>query len=109
MSRRQLKTDDEEGFLRAWRDELFDVVEEEQVRIVFTLRAPLAHAGLVIRGEAFKRDANGDEQLYAAWDQPYPTHTANRLHAAIYRAMVRLGVEIRDRRRSEAAGDSPTQ
>lgn len=105
MSRRELRTDDEAGFLRAFKDECFDLVETEQVRVEYTLRLPVGAQGLVIHGEAFKRDQEGFEQVYAAFDQPYPTHVANRLHAALYRAAIRLSVEVRDRRRSEAPGD----
>lgn len=105
MSKRELRSDDEAGFLRAFRDECFDIVAEEKVRLEFTLRLPIQAAGLVIHGEAFKRDAQGDEQLYATFSQPYPTHVANRLHAALYRAAIRLGVEVRDRRRAEEMGD----
>lgn len=106
MSKRQLRADDEEGFLRAFRDECFDVVLTHSVRLEFTLRLPVQSPGLVIHGEAFKRDENGDEQVYAAFSLPYPTHTANRLHSALYRAVIRLGVEVRDRERAESGGDT---
>lgn len=105
MSKRELRSDDEAGFLRAFRDEMFDLVETHKVRLEFTLRVPVGTPGIVIHGEAFKRDNEGYEQFYAAFDQPYPTHTANRLHAALYRAAIRLGVEIRDRQRAEESGD----
>lgn len=108
MSKRELRSDDEAGFIRAWKDELFDLAETHRVRLVFTLRAPVGQQGLVIRGEAYKTDGEGYESLYAEWDQPYPTHTANRLHAALYRAVIRLGVEVRDRERAERSGDVAT-
>lgn len=106
MSRRELKSDDEAGFIRAWKDEMFDLANEEHVRLEVTLRAPVREAGLVIYCEALKRDDFGYEQVYAHFSQPYPSHSANRLHAALYRALVRLGVEIRDRRRAEAQENS---
>lgn len=108
MSKRELRSDDEAGFLRAFKDEVFDLVAEHGVRVEFTLRLPVQAEGLVIHGEAHKRDAQGYEQLYAAFSQPYPTHVANRLHAALYRAAMRLSIEVRDRERAEAQDSSPT-
>lgn len=107
MSKRQLKADDESGFIRAWKDEIADLASNEDVRIVVTLRAPVQAEGLVIHCEAFKWDWLDSDVLYASFSQPYPSHTATRLHAALYRALVRLGVEIRDRRRVEAGEESP--
>lgn len=108
MSRRQLKTDDEEGFLRAFRDEVLDLVADYGVRVEFTLRLPVYGVGLVIHGEAHKTDLAGDEQVYAAADQPYPTHSVARLHAALYRAAVKLGGAIRERGRLNGGEVSPT-
>lgn len=101
MSRRQLRSDDEEGFLRAFRDEILDMSLYYSVRVVFSLRLPVDRSGLVIHGEAYKEDANGYEQVFAVADQPYPTHSASRLHAALYRAAIKLGAAIRDKIRSE--------
>jgi len=107
MSRRQLKTDDEEGFLRAFRDEVLDLAEVYQVTVEFTLRVQVLTRKLVIHGEAFKRDSEGQEQVYAAAEQEYPSHSVVRLHAALYRAAVKLGGAIRERERAGAALDSP--
>ena len=108
MSRRQLKTDDEAGFLRAFRDEAFDLVGYYHVRVEFTLRLPITGEGLVIVGEAFKADASGAEQVYARSEQPYPSHSVLRLHAACYRAAVKLGGAIRERERSDAQKNGTT-
>jgi len=107
MSKRELRSDDEAGFLRAFKDEAADICHEGGIRLVFTLRLPVGAPGLVIHGEAYKRDAEGVEQFYTSFSLPYPTHTANRLHAALYRCAIRLGVEIRDKERAEARGDVP--
>lgn len=107
MSRRQLKTDDEEGFLRAFRDEVFDLVADYHVRVEFHLALPVAGPGVLIRGFAHKRDASGNEQLYATCEQPYPTHSAARLHAALYRAAIKLGGAIREAQRARWQEDSP--
>jgi hypothetical protein len=65
-----------------------------QVRSEFTLRINRARQGLVIHGEAFKKDEYGHEQLFAQADYPYPTHSASRLHAALYGAAIRLNVSV---------------
>lgn len=106
MARRQLKTDDEEGFLRAYRDELFDVAQDHNCHISCSLVVPLHTNGLAIRMRAYDVDETGNEVCLATFDQPYPTHVANRLHAALYRAMIRLGIELRDARRREALGEA---
>lgn len=101
MSRRQLRTDDEEGFLRAWRDETLDLVNDHAVRIEYHLCVALMKPGLLIRAIAYRRDAEGQEQVYATAEQPYPTHAATRLHAAIYRAAIRIGGAIVERKRAD--------
>jgi hypothetical protein len=100
MSRRQLRTDDEAGFIRAFWDETMDLVQEEGVRVEWLLQLPVRTRSLELYGVAYKKDANGDEQFYAAFRQPYPTPSAARLHAALYRAAVRLSIEVRDTRRA---------
>jgi len=107
MSRRQLKTDDEEGFIRAFRDEVRDLASTYNVVMEFTLRVQVLRPGLVIHAEAFRMDGNGADQVYAVADQEYPSHSVARLHAALYRAAIKLGGAIRDRERAGAALDSP--
>jgi hypothetical protein len=106
MSKRMLRSDDEEGFLRAFRDELIDLAEYYGVRIEATLRLPVMGSGLFIYLEAFKRDLEGAEQVYAAAEQAYPTPAAARLHAALYRASIRLGGALSARRQSDRQEDS---
>lgn len=107
MSRRQLKTDDEEGFIRAFRDEVMDLVSDYKVRIEFHLAIPVTRGGVEIRGIAYRNNANDDEQWYAQANQPYPSHSCLRLHAALYRAAVKLGGAIRERRIIDETKDSP--
>lgn len=105
MSKRQLKADDEEGFLRAYRDELLDVAHDHNCQVSCSLVLPLQGHGLRIRMRAYQWGDDGREECLATFDQDYPSHTATRLHGALYRAMVRLGIELRDKRRREALGD----
>lgn len=104
MPRRQLRADDEEGFLRAYRDELLDVAHDHNCQISCSVVVPLRQPGLMIRLRAYQLDQEGREECLATFDLPYPTQTAARLHSALYRAMVRLGIELRDKRRQMATG-----
>src|SRR5690242_11968044 len=109
MSRNQLKAGDEQGFLRAYRDELLDVAHDHGCRVSCSLVIPLLGHGLIIRMRAYEEGPEGSEAWAVTFDQPYPTHSAGTLHAALYRAMVRLGIELRDKRRREAlGGEQPT-
>jgi len=107
MSRRQLKTDDEEGFLRAFRDEVMDLAKEYDVRLEFTLRVLVLNRKLCIHGEAYYLDPFGAEQLFAMAEQEYPSHSVARLHAALYRAAIKLGGAIRQEIRFRASEGSP--
>jgi hypothetical protein len=105
MSRRQLKADDEAGFLRAFRDEVMDLAIDYDVHIRFLLNHPKGAPGLMIIGQAFKNYGTSDESVYATAEQPYPTHAATRLHAALYRAAIRLGGAVVERKRADESGD----
>lgn len=107
MSRRQLKTDDEDGFLHAFRDELLDNVEYYGVRIEVLLCVAVRRPGLLVRVIAYKKDAEGAEQVYAQVEHPYPSHAATRLHAALYRASVMIGGELSRVKREKGQQDSP--
>lgn len=106
MSRRNLRADDEEGFLRAWRDEVLDLVATYPVRIEFLLCVPVRQPGMLIRVVAYHKDAQDAEQVYAVAEQPYPTHAATRLHAALYRAAIRIAGAIVERRRTDRGENS---
>lgn len=105
MPRRQLKTDDEEGFLRAFRDEVLDLAIEYDVHIKMWLDHPRQQPGMVIRADAYRHFGTSDERLYARAYQEYPSHSANRLHAALYRAAIKLGGAIRESIRANSCGD----
>lgn len=93
-SNRGLKSDDEAGFIRAYRDEVWDNEELYHVRIEFQLRIRRDRPGLTIYGIAYKADESGQEQVVATAEYPYPSHSATRLHAALYGAAVRLSAAI---------------
>lgn len=91
MSRRQLKTDDEDGFLMAFSD---DVAETE---VLFRVKVKVEFKRTSIRGKlrlvatAWKGVGTLNERCVATWEGEYPTAQASRLHAALYRAAVGIG------------------
>lgn len=112
MSRRQLKSDDEEGFIRAYRDEIFDLEDYYEVRVQASIRIKRGGPGLVLWFEAERKDAEGQWQTYAQAEYAYPSHGSARLHAALYAAAIRISVEVSRRYEKEtgmlhpAAADS---
>lgn len=94
MSRRQLKTDDEEGFLRAFKDEVLDTEADYQVRIYIQVTVRPERPGVTFVWSVFSTapDATGEALLNG--EQVYPTHSASRLHACLYRVAISISVAI---------------
>lgn len=103
MSRRQLKTDDEEGFLRAYKDEILDTQENYQVRIVMNVEVRYGRPGVTFVGSAYSLAEDATGLAVAEVEQQYPTHSASRLHAGLYRAAIALSVAL-SRRHEEQTG-----
>jgi hypothetical protein len=101
MSRRSLKTEDEEGFLRAYRDEVLDTQSMYQVHITCDVRVGVTPARLVLHLTATGDEGGPLEGVTTHVEYLYPSITANRLHAALYQAGIRINVavqrEYRDR------------
>jgi len=94
MSRRALKTDDEEGFLLAISDELAENRVMFNCHIELTLVPTDKRGRFDIVAKAYKRPRVDDSPPYAIAIYQYPSTTANRLHAAFYRACIRIGGEL---------------
>ncbi len=94
MSKNRLMADDVAGFVRAFNDEREDTERAYNVRTEFTLRKTKLRAELLVWGEAFKRDENAWEQLYATAGYVFPTHRCLSVHAALYAAAMRLNVAV---------------
>lgn len=101
MSRRMLKSDDEEGFIRAFRDEIADTEAMYHVHISCSLVRPVKGSGLDIIMEARRAHLETVGEPWARVVLPYPTHAANTLYAALYRAAIRIGGAIAEQRRLE--------
>lgn len=96
MSRRTLKTDDEEGFVRAFKDEVLDTQEMYQVDVRWDIRVTAGRPGLTLHGSA---TFNDESPLagHTVWAEfPYPSASVARLHAALYAAAIRLNVGVQN-------------
>ena len=92
MSRRQLKTDDEWGFLLAFWDEMADLEIVYKATVLWDIRRSNKRGEIAFHGRAV-----GDEDgpllgavIHAEFR--YPASTVSRLHAALYTAAIRLSV-----------------
>jgi len=94
MSRRQLKTDDEEGFLRAFKDEILDAQADYQVRIDVRVEVRPERPGVTFHGEVYSVAPDATGELLMRVEQQYPTHSASRLHAALYRLAISVSVAL---------------
>lgn len=94
MARRNLKSDDEAGFLMALHD---DITES---KALFNCQIEMEFMPASKRGEfhiicyAYKRPRKPGDAPYASTSTPYPSPHAARLHAALYRAAIRIGGEL---------------
>lgn len=91
MSRRRLKTDDEEGFLMAIYDDLCETEALFNVRVKIEFKRANRRGGFQLHASAWKDVGKADERCVATWVGEYPTAQANRLHAGVYRAAIGIG------------------
>jgi hypothetical protein len=91
MSRRNLKADDEEGFLKAVSDDVHETESLYRVKVKIEFKALSARGKFRIIATAWKGVGTLEERCVAEWNGEYPTLQAMRVHAALYRAVVGLG------------------
>jgi len=91
MSRRTLKSDDEEGFLMATHDDLAETAQLYRVQLKITIKPSSVRGRFRMRSEAWKDVGKPLERCVASWEGEYPTAQALRFHAALYRAAVGIG------------------
>lgn len=94
MSRRQLKTDDEWGFLLAFWDETQDLRSDFQVDVVWDVRCSSKRGVIVFHGRATGVEGGPLEGAVIHAQLEYPTPSALRLHAGLYNAAIRLAVAV---------------
>jgi hypothetical protein len=99
-SNRGLRSDDELGFLMAITDEWHDLEDEHQCVISFYILPGSRRGDLTLSLAALRSSPGGKTETVGVYLGQYPSHTANRLWGGLYRALVRLGVEIREHDRA---------
>jgi hypothetical protein len=106
MSRRQLKTDDEAGFLIAVCDDLAESEALFGVQIEMVVLRTRVRGQLNINCYAYKTPRKPADEPYATSTTPYPSASALRLHAALYRAAIRIGGELSNKAKWGEVKDS---
>ena len=94
MSRRQLRSDDEAGFLMAFCDDLRESELLFGVEIECVVLRGRKRGELHINMIAYKTPRKPADEPFAITDTVYPTAGADRLHGGLYRAAIRIGGEL---------------
>lgn len=107
MSRRQLRSDDEDGFLMAIHDDLTESKALFNVQVEMYLMPASTRGAFHIICYAYKRPRKPGDEPYATSSTPYPSSQAKRLHAGLYRAAIRIGGELARLHTQKEIKDSP--
>jgi len=108
VSRRTLKTADQDGFIQACWDDLAESRAMYHVEIEIRLQPSVKRGEWEFIATAYKRPREAGDAPYAEGRYPYPTHAATTLYAALYRVCVRIGAECASAmRRIEGYNSSP--
>jgi len=107
MSRRSLKTGDQDGFILAIWDDLVDTQEMFGVETEVIIRPGKMRGRLLFLVRAYKAPRTAGDEPYAEGLLEWPTHAASTLYALLYRAAVRIGGECSRRAQGLRRTDSP--
>lgn len=91
MSRRQLKSDDEAGFLLAVSDDIAETQQMYRVVIKVEIKFTERRGQFRMIASAWKDAGKPNERCVATWEGEYPTAQAARFHAALYRTAIGIG------------------
>lgn len=109
MSRRQLKANDEDGFIQAAWDDLAETAQMYHVELEIVVQPSVSRGNFEMVARAYKRPRTPVDAPWAEGRYPYPTHAANTLYAALYRVCIRIGAECASaHRRQYGYNSSPT-
>lgn len=96
MSRKQLKSADSEGFLRAFTDEWAELALDHKVELAFSM-APTSRKGvLALTVRAVGAGEAPEARLRAKYTCEYPTAAVGTFEACLYQCMVRTGRILRE-------------
>lgn len=93
MSRRQLKTDDVDGFVLAFWDEVRDTELLYQVTITLDMRVKAARGGFSYHALAVRTDEDGVDRPAGAAQVDWPSSRFTSLHAMLYRLGLAIAVD----------------
>lgn len=91
MSRRQLRTDDEDGFLLAFYDDMTETEALYHVKVKVEIKPSSVRGKVRMIATAWKDVGKPTERAVASFESNYPTASAARLHAALYRMAIGIG------------------
>jgi len=94
VSRRQLKTDDEWGFLLAFWDEVRDLERDYDAVVTWDIRLSSKRGVISIHGRATGSEEGPLKGAVIHAQLEYPSASVLRLHAALYSAGIRLSVAV---------------
>ena len=94
MSRRQLKTDDEWGFLLAFWDEMCDLERDYDATVTWDIRRSSRRGVISLHGRATGSEDGPLKGAVVFAQLDYPSASILRLHAALYSAGIRLSVAV---------------
>jgi hypothetical protein len=91
MARRQLRAEDEDGFLLAIHDDVRETEDLYRVKVKMEIKLTSQRGKLRILASAWKDVGKPEERAVATFEGEYPTAKATRLYAALYRAAIGIG------------------
>jgi hypothetical protein len=110
MSRRQLKSEDVDGFLRAAWDELEDTSKCYSVNVLLDIRRNLHSRSFSFHAMAIRNDEEGNARIAGEARMDWPSEKYHSLHALLYRLSLALNhqVQIEYHERTGKYYSSPT-
>lgn len=99
MAKSPLKAGDGVGFIRAYTDELRETEHEYGVYIFSQMGVSGQRGVLEFRFTAWKQEDRRGERPEASYVATYPTAHVQSLEAFLYQCLVRLSMQLRDKKR----------
>jgi hypothetical protein len=96
MGRNQLKSDDVQGFVTAFWDELKDAQEMYGVAVVLDIRLKVNRGGLSFHAMAIRSGEEGDARLAGTARVDWPSDKYTTLHACLYRLAMALDHAVQE-------------
>lgn len=109
MSKRQLKSEDVDGFMLATWDSAVDMAEQYDVSIGIGVGFRKDRGRMVFRATAFQTQPDGSEKPVARAEREWPGHYSKTVHGLLYSLLIGLWRALDDWRAEAPEQDSPTE